>query len=142
MNLIKKFTIDRPSLEIPWGIQEKAFLALMANHPCKKITDGHYRARCKVFQSLELDLDFHFKPRSSGRLFQIEFYRKPSRHRKRAFDEIQAVLEKELGPGVREGASLDGPLPCKWSLGSIVVRHQYYYQFGMHEKVVFLNNSI
>ena len=135
------FVLESPAVSIPWGLEEPGFRQLLEAH-AQRVTSGHYRGRCTLLGGFEHQLDFHFKPRVSGRFFQVEIHRVPARRRKRNFDELQARLEAALGPGRKSAPGPDDVTPCEWRLGKLTVSHDYYYQFGLHERGLFTCTAV
>jgi hypothetical protein len=140
MNLQHRFVLDSPAAELPWGIGEAGFLALIGAK-VKRVTAGHYRVRGKAFGGIEHEVNFYFKPSISGGLRQVELKRTPSRHRRKNFEEWQARLESALGPGNRRSPGIDDVLPSEWSIGPVRVEHNYYYNSGLFEQILLIHNA-
>jgi hypothetical protein len=140
MNLQHRFVLESPAAELPWGIGEAGFLALVGAK-VKRVTSGHYRVRGKAFGGIEHEVSFYFKPSVSGALRQVELKRTPSRHRRRNFEEWQALLESALGSGTRRPPGIDDVSPSVWSFGSVRVEHNYYYNTGLFEQILVIHNA-
>ena len=136
MEIVKAFQLERPAIELRWGLREAPFRELFADTRLRQITSGHLRARCKLLGGLEADVDFHFKPRRAGQLFQVELYRRPRRHRQQAFDDWQARLKAMLGPGTERPRRLPIDTSYEWQFGQVAVVHERYYHTGEHERIL------
>ena len=138
MDITRGFPLDRPRIDLKWGLTEQGFLELLTECGPQKITNGHYEMRCRFFGLPESVVHFHFEPRTNGRLCEIEFFRKPKRQKKKGFDQLQLALEKYLGPPTRRDHTRSVELESTyWRLGKVSVAHEYYYQFGQYEKILF-----
>lgn len=138
--MLHRIVLERPSVELPWGIGEAACVALLGN-AAKRLTAGHIRVHCTLFGGFETNVDLYFKPALSGVLKQVEIKRIPSRHRKRQFDELQKRLEVAFGAGKRLPVGMDDIAQCRWQMGSVSVEHNYYYRGGLYEQVLITQNA-
>jgi hypothetical protein len=86
---------------------------------------------------IESDVHFHFAPRQDGHFTQVEVYRQPKRHRRRAFDDWQACLTALLGVGEKKASKLPIDTSYHWQVGKVSVTHRWYYQSGEHERILF-----
>jgi hypothetical protein len=88
-----------------------------------------------------MEVELHFQPRVAGRLTQVEILRNPTRRKRKGFADLQARLVSSLGAGVAVKpsvmAEIDGVAPRSWELGLLRVTHDYYYQSGRYERVLF-----
>ena len=150
MKLEHAFPIEEPRLEIPWGVSEAGFLALLRGAPLMRVTPGHYRLRCRTLGGLEQELQFHFRPdRTSDKtLAEIELHRPLRRHRERQVRDLHARLEQLLGPSHPQDAShLDVTrwmlhAPARWQQGKLTVVHEHYITTGKEfEKVRFMHRG-
>ena len=141
MTILKSFPLERPAIELPWGIPEGPFRQEFKETRLTQVTAGHLRARCRLLGGLETDVNFHFVPRAAGRFFQVEVYRRPSRHRQRGFDDWQLRLQRILGPGQEQPQRLPIDTTFRWKLGRVDVVHEWYYQWGEHERILFTCNA-
>src|SRR5688572_10321939 len=101
MDITRAFPLDKPRIDLTWGLTEQGFLELLREYLPQKVTNGHYQMSCRFFALPESVVHFHFEPRTNGRLCEIEFFRKPQRQKKKGFDQLQHALEKHLGPPTR-----------------------------------------
>jgi len=136
------FPLERPQVCLPWGTPEADALQLLRSARVRGVGPGRLRARCQLLGGFETELELRFRPRKAGRLFQVEFLRSPKRRRRQAFDNWQDLLVGWLGPGTLGlphtiGEELVQIVPSTWKVGSVTVRHDYYYQGAQYEKVLF-----
>ena len=135
------FPVEDPPVTLEWGIAEDAALGLLAGARVQRVVAGQVRLRCKALGGLDIEVNLHFKPRTSGRLKHLEMVRSPTRRRRKAFDDLQERLVSRLGAGVESKAGLfvpvEGITPRSWVCGLVDVTHDYYFQGALCEKVVF-----
>ncbi len=136
------FPLEMPEVCVPWGTAESTVLQLLRGARVRGVGPGRLRARCRILGGLDADLEFRFRPRKSGRLVQVEFMRNPQRRRRQAFENLQELLVRCLGPGTPGLAHAVGDdgvriVPCSWTVGSVAVTHDYHYQGAHYEKVLF-----
>ena len=127
---------------LPWGLPEAEALQLLRSARVRSVGGGRLRARCHLLGGFETELELRFRPRNTGRLFQVEFLRSPKRRRRQAFENWQELLVRWLGPGTDGlphaiGEGLVQIVPSTWKVGSVTVTHDYYYQGAQYEKVLF-----
>ena len=127
---------------LPWGLPEAEALQLLRSARVRGVGGGRFRARCHLLGGFETELELRFRPRNTGRLFQVEFLRSPKRRRRQAFENWQELLVGWLGPGTDGlphaiGEGLVQIVPSTWKVGSVTVTHDYYYQGAQYEKVLF-----
>ena len=124
MNISKTFRLEDPSIDLAWGLNEEAFREHFTKRTVTQITVGHL-ARCRLLEGLETDVHFHFKPRQDGRFFQVEIYRKPQRHRQKAFDEWQTHLVTVFLPCVAVRPTLPIQTRYEWDLEDVTVAQDW-----------------
>jgi hypothetical protein len=136
--LARACPIEDPAIDVPWSVAPATFLALVGGAPVTKLTDGHYRLRCRALGGLCEVFHFHFRGSgAAGRLAQVELLRTPKRHRQRAYDEMQARLERLLGTSEtlppRTGFQT---APSRWRVGRLTVTHEWYYHGAEYQRVL------
>ncbi|WP_395732506.1 hypothetical protein [Prosthecobacter sp.] len=132
----KAFTLEHPSVDLAWGLQEEAFRKHFKDVSLTQITAGHLKTRCVLFGGLEADVHFHFNPRQNGRFSQVELYRSPQHHRQKAFDDWQTRLIRLFGQGTEQRSQLPMHTAYKWVIDSVSVIHEWYYHCGEHERIL------
>jgi hypothetical protein len=137
----RSIVLVSPGVEVRWGIEVPLFLALLGRS-AKRLTAGHIRVRCTLLGGFEHDVEFYFTPSVAGHLRQIEIKRIPRRHRRRDFEQLQARLESQFGPGERAAVGLDDIAPCKWVVGQLHIEHNYYYRSGLYEQVLISHGAV
>ena len=141
MKLERVFPLEDPPVELPWGLSRSGVEALLRGTEIGSIPDGRLRLRCRLLGGLTSSIDLHFGPGAQRRLRQVELLRKPVRHKRKEFEDLQRRLEAWLGPGEpmesNPTAQAQGIAPQQWRIGKLRVTHEYYYQFALYEKVFF-----
>jgi hypothetical protein len=135
------FPLEEPPVELPWGLSRSGTEALLRGAEVGSLADGRLRVQCRLLGGLSSSIDLHFGPGAQRRLRQIELLRKPVRHKRKEFEDLQRRLEAWLGPSEpmvsNPAARSDGIAPQQWRIGKLNVTHDYYYQFALYEKVLF-----
>ena len=141
MKLERVFPLEDPPVELPWGLSRSGVGALLKGADEGALPGGGLRVRCRLLGGLTSTIDLHFGPGSQRRLRQIELLRKPVRHKRKEFEDLQRRLEAWLGPAEpmesNPTAQADGIAPQQWRIGKLHVTHDYYRQFTLYEKVLF-----
>jgi len=136
------FALESPQVCLAWGIAEADAERLLRGARVRGVGHGRLRARCQLLGGFETELEFRFRPRNQGRLVQVELMRSPQRRRRQAFENLQELLVRWLGPGTPGpprtiGEELVQIVPSAWKVGDVTVTHDYYYQGAQYEKVLF-----
>jgi hypothetical protein len=141
LKLERVFPLEDPAVELPWGLSRSGVEALLKGAEVGSLPDGRLRVRCRLLNGLSTSIDLHFGPGTQRRLRRIELLRKPVRHKRKGFEDLQSRLEGWLGPAEpmesNSTANADGITPQQWRVGKPHVTHDYYYQFALYEKVLF-----
>ena len=141
MKLTRVFPLEAPPVELPWGLSRSGIEALLRGALVAPVADGRLRVQCQLLGGLASTIDLNFGPGAQRRFRQVELLRKPVRHKRKQFEDLQGRLEAWLGPAdVLESnptAKAQSITPAQWRLGPLSVTHDYYYQFTLYEKVLF-----
>jgi hypothetical protein len=141
VKLTRVFPLEAPPVELPWGLSRSGIESLLRGASVAPMADGRLRVECRLLGGLTTTIDLHFGPGAQRRFRQVELLRKPVRHKRREFDDLQRRLEAWLGPAEamesNPTARAQNITPAQWRLGYLSVTHDYYYQFTLYEKVLF-----
>jgi hypothetical protein len=141
VKLTRVFPLEVPPVELPWGLSRSGIESLLRGAPTAAVADGRLRVPCQLLGGLACIIDLHFGPGAQRRFRQVELLRKPIRHKRKQFEDLQRRLEAWLGPaepmGLNPVASSDKVTPAQWRLDRLTVTHDYYFQFTLYEKVLF-----
>ncbi len=134
MDLAAGYLIEDPAVLVPWGINQEQLLTLL---PVKThhVTAGYHTIECVSLGGLRHSLGFHFQPRASGILAELEVFRRSYPDLRQSFDEFQAHLVGSFGPPTGETPGDEGLPNYTWSLGSAEVTHYVFDRFGPEEHV-------
>ena len=141
MKLERVFPLEDPPVELPWGLSRSGVEAALRGAELGALPDGRLRVRCRLLGGMTTMVDLHFGVGGQRRFRQVELLRKPVRHKRKEFNDLQRRLEAWLGPSSpMEGnpaAQADNIVPQQWQIGALRVTHDYYYQSALYEKVLF-----
>src|SRR5687768_1280361 len=90
------FPIELPALVVPWRISEDALVQLLGKQ-LRHVTDGYSTTACTALAGLEIRLGFHFHPRRSGALRELEVFRGVPHDLHDSYSEFQDHLVRLLG---------------------------------------------
>jgi hypothetical protein len=88
MDITKGFQIEDPKVFIPWSVSQSQLHDLLSARGLRKITTGYFTITCKTMNGIQHELGFHFEPRSSDTLQELEFFRKAYPNQKKSYDEF------------------------------------------------------
>lgn len=134
MDLADGYSIEQPSVVIPWHVTEAELLALLPEPP-RHVTTGYYTLPCTSLGGLRHDLGFHFDPRTGGRLHEFELFRRSYPDLRRSFDEFQEHLVATFGAPAEATPGDEGFDHFVWRVGPATVQHYVLYRFGPEEHV-------
>ena len=141
MKLERVFPLEDPPVELPWGLSRSGVEAALRGAELGTLPDGRIRVRCRLLGGMTTMIDLHFGSGGLRRLRQVELLRKPVRHKRKEFNDLQRRLEAWLGPSepMRSNptARAEDIVPQQWQIGKLRVTHDYYYQLALYEKVLF-----
>jgi len=141
VKLERVFPLEDPPVELPWGLSRSGVEAALRGAELGALADGRLRVRCRLLGGMTTTVDLDFGPGTQRRLRRVELLRKPVRHKRREFDDLQRRLEAWLGPSEpmesNPAAQADRIVPQQWRIGKLRVTHDYYHQVALYEKVLF-----
>lgn len=130
------FQIEEPSVFVPWDVTEQQLRELLDPHGLRKVTFGYFALSCTSLGGLSHELGFHFIPRDSDHLTELEFFRAgPAVELDRSYDEFQHHLELTFGPPTRSAPGHAGFAEHRWTLPGATIVHYVVDQFGPEEHV-------
>jgi hypothetical protein len=133
MDLAHGFEIEDPAVVVPWNATEDEVRHLLS---VITVTRGYLTADVMSLHGLRHGIGFHFYPRASGRLVELEFFRRNYPDSKASFEEFQHHLEATFGPPKETGEGDYAGLPwSRWSVGGAEIRHLVMDRFGPEEHV-------
>ncbi len=133
LDINKGFKIDEPNLFIPWHIDEKKLIELFEGSDLKHVTTGYYVAPCLSLDTVSCMLGFHFEPRKSGRLHELEFFRTDYSDQRKSFDEFQEAFTKSFGVPLNMTQGDEGFNNYEWRIGNVQIVHFVFDRFGPEE---------
>jgi hypothetical protein len=132
MDVSSVFPLIDPPVRVPWGISE-AELKNLVGPRLRHVTDGYYTAACTSLPGLTHVVGFHFEPRKSGRLIELEFFRESYVDLATSYVQFQRAFEAHFGPPTKSRPG-DAELPnCEWTIDSVIIRHFVLERFGPEE---------
>ncbi|HEX6104926.1 MAG TPA: hypothetical protein VFZ26_05040 [Gemmatimonadales bacterium] len=141
MKLERVFPLEDPPVELPWGLSRSGVEALLRGAETGSLPDGRLRVQCRLLGGLTTTVDLHFGPGRQRRLRLVEVLRKPVRHKRKEFNDMQRRLEAWLGPAdameSNPAARAQNIAPQQWRIGKLHVTHDYYFESALYEKVLF-----
>ena len=141
MKLERVFPLEDPPVELSWGLSRSGVEAALRDAEMGALPDGRLRVRCRLLGGMTTMIDLHFGTGGQRRLRQVELVRKPVRHKRKEFNDLQRRLEAWLGPSEpmesNPTARADSIVPQQWRIGKLRVTHDYYYQLALYERVLF-----
>ncbi len=163
IDIIKGFQIDEPHVFIPWDIEESELIHLLEKYYLRKVTEGYYCISCKSLGGLSHELGFHFETKidenrnkeledymksigtivkkigpthdskNTGKLKELEFFRKAYPDLKKSFDEFQLFIEKAFGQPTLSEKGGEGFQHYEWKFKGIRIYHYVLDRFGPEE---------
>ena len=131
MNISEGFSVNSPSIFVPWGINSTELTKLFEGHSLRKVTRGYYTIDCEPLTDLHCCLGFHLRPSDS--LIELEFFRRDYSDQKKSFDEFQSHFENEFGPPTKSEQGNEGFSFYSWCLEAVEIVHFVYDRFGPEE---------
>ena len=133
MDLRTGFEIEEPKVMVPWGISETELQELLVETPPRRVTQGYLTLPVKVLGGLQCQLGFHF--RRSGRLSELEFFRRAYPDQRASFEEFQRYFENAFGAPTRSTDGNEGFPSFEWRLPGATIHHFVFDRFGPEEHV-------
>ena len=130
MEIREAFTIEAPSVSVPWGITEAELKALIPG--LRHVTRAYHTLPVTVLGGLRCMLGFHFRS-SSGGLSELEFFRTAYPDQRASFEEFQRHFERAFGPPSSSEPGDHGLPSCEWRLPGVSIVHYVLDRFGPEE---------
>lgn len=135
MNIHDGFKIDRPDTFVPWGITEAELMSLLGEYGLRNVTQGYYTLTCETLGGLKHELGFHFTPRKSGRLLELEFFRRSYPDQAASYNEFQEYFERTFGKPSKTTPVNKGFSSHEWKVKGAKISHYVVDRFGPEEHV-------
>lgn len=119
---------------VPWGISTEELVDLLPSPP-RRVTGGYYTIACTSLGGLHHQLGFHFRPRPSGRLRELEFFRTAYPDINDSFQQFQRHLVATFGEPAEQFDGDQGLPGYTWKLGPAQIQHYVFDRFGPEEHV-------
>lgn len=135
MDLREGFQVENPDVFVPWTVSEAGLRSLLLPHGLREVTTGYFTISCRSLNGLQHELGFHFKPRGSDHLDELEFFRRAYSDNAASFRDFQEHLERTFGPPTYTRDGTAGFPTHEWHLPGAAVRHFVHDRFGLEEHV-------
>jgi len=132
MDLREGFQIDEPNAFVPWSITQAGLRALFGSH-LREVTRGYFIVPCTSLGGLRHTLGFHFEPRQSDHLLELEFFRSAAVPMAESYDDFQRHFERAFGPPTRSRPGTEGFAFHEWMLPAARIIHFVRDRFGPEE---------
>ena len=129
------FQLEVPPVFVPWNITEQRLRELLEPHGLRRITFGYFTLSCTSLGGLAHQIGFHFIPRGSDHLTELEFFRDPPLDLGQSYEEFQKHLEQTFGPPTRTAPGRAGFPEHRWVLPGATIVHYVLDRFGPEEFV-------
>jgi hypothetical protein len=133
MDINNGFKIDTPDIFVSWEISDNVLVNLFKNYHLTYVTADYYTAKCKSLNGLECEIGFHFRPRPTRQLVELEFFRSNYHDRQKSFVDFQKYFELSFGQPTSTTKGNEGFNKYEWLLGNIQIVHDVYDRFGPEE---------
>src|SRR5690606_4822284 len=118
------FQIEEPSVFVPWDVTEHQLRELLEPHGLREVTFGYFTLPCRSLGGLAHVLGFHFIPKDSNHLTELEFFRDPpDTELARSYTEFQHHLEMTFGAPTRSAPGAAGYAEHRWQLPGATIVH-------------------
>ena len=134
MDLIFGFSIDDPAAFIPWDITQAKLRECLGDR-LRVVRQGHYAISCVTLGGMSHELAFHFEPRQSDRLVELEFFRGSYVDPAGSFHEFQRYFERAFGAAIWAQAGAVGFYSYEWVLPGVRIYHSMSHKFGLEERL-------
>ena len=135
MDLSSGFQIEEPHIFVPWDIGEETFQKMFSELHLRLVTAGYFTAHCTSLGGLPHVLGFHFHPRGSGRLAELEFFRTSYSDLATSYKEFQRHLKITFGSPTVTTPGSEGFPSHVWRMPGAEVVHFVLDRFGPEEHV-------
>ena len=132
MDLTAGFDIEDPPTFIPWDITQAALRDRLGPH-LRKVTHGYFTTSCTTLGGMTHELGFHFEPRHSDHLVELEFFRRSYSDLAASFEGFQTHFERAFGAPTRRREGTDGFPFYEWLVPGAHIVHFVMDRFGPEE---------
>jgi hypothetical protein len=132
MDLTIGFQLDDPRTFIPWEITQADLQRCLGNR-LRKVTHGYFTISCSTLNGMSHELGFHFEPRHSDHLTELEFFRRSYRDQVSSFRDFQTHFEEAFGPPTRQTDGTEGFPSYEWVVPGARIVHFVIDRFGPEE---------
>ena len=132
MDLTTGFQTDEPRAFVPWTTSQADLRSLFGS-ALREVTHGYFTLGCVSLGGMEHALGFHFEPRQSDQLRELEFFRREAMPLPDSFDDFQRHFEATFGPPARSGPGPEGFPTHEWFFGRVRIIHLVQERFGPEE---------
>jgi hypothetical protein len=131
MDLTRGFKIATPAIFVPWLIDATEIERLLSGTTFKKVTAGYFTLECEPLPGLRCLLGLH--SHQTGKLTELEFFRKSYENQKGSFDEFQHHFETVFGAATTKKDGSEGFASYEWKLPGARIVHYVFDRFGPEE---------
>jgi hypothetical protein len=125
------FTLDAPSITVPWDSSESDLQRLVGSR-LRYVTTGYWAAPVEALGGLRCQLGFHFD-KDRGLLEELEFFRASYTDPQSSFDEFQAHFERVFGKPTETADGREGFPSYRWIVSGVEISHLVRDRFGPEE---------
>lgn len=138
MDISQGFQLEEPSILVPWSVSQAELRDLLpkpriGSNGLIEVTSGYFLITCKSLGGLTHELGFHFEPRRSDHLQELEFFRRSYSDLAASYQEFQTHFEAEFGPPTSSEPGSAGFPTHRWNLESVQISHFILDRFGPEE---------
>ena len=141
MDLERGFQIDEPPVFVPWSVTQAELRALFGSS-LREVTQGYFTIPCTSLGGLQHKLGFHFEPRGSDHLHELEFFRATAAPLADSYTDFQRHFERAFGRPTRSRPGSEGFLTHEWVLPTLHIFHVVQERFGQEEHLRIRNFSL
>ena len=135
MNIEVGFQIESPNIFVPWKIGENELTALFVGSTLDKVANGYFTVECEALGRMRIKVGFHFTPRQSGVLTELEFFRNYHLSLEISYYEFQHHLESTFGKPSAQELGSAGFQSYAWKRETVEIVHYVFDRFGPEEHV-------
>lgn len=131
MNLSRGFQLSDPSIFVPWLSDNPDIERLLGGTPFRRVTRGYYTLECEPLPDLKCLIGFH--THKTGKLTELEFFRRSYEDQEASFKEFQTHFESTFGKPTGRSEGNEGFPNYEWNLEGARIIHYVYDRFGPEE---------
>ncbi|KAB2877580.1 hypothetical protein F9K33_16115 [bacterium] len=133
MTIDNGFKIDHPDVFVPWDIEEKQLMKLFNGQRLVNVSTGYYTIDSESLNGLKCTIGFHFEPRKSGLLKELEFFRANYTDQVKSYEEFQRHFEQAFGRPTQTSVGTEGFNDHSWVFAKVSIFHFVFDRFGPEE---------